>query len=80
MIIAPNWACRLRYYCDQWLVWIAIGALALLAYKKDQQMDNTLRKLEGVMIHYESRNESLDKRIDTLVNYVIKHHERPANE
>jgi hypothetical protein len=76
MIVAPDWVCRLRYYCDQWLVWIAIGALALLAYKKDQQLDKTLRRLEGMVIQYQHQHDSIDKRIDNLVQYVLDKHER----
>ena len=76
MIVAPDWVCRLRYYCDEWLVWMAIGALALLAYKKDQQLDKALRQIEGAMIHYQSNHDTFDKRLDNIVRYVLEKHER----
>ena len=70
----PSWVCKARYYCDQWLVWMAIGALALLAYKKDKELDSALNKLEGVMILQQHENEAMDRRMKTLVDYVVTKH------
>ena len=74
MIVAPDWVCRLRYYCDQWLVWVAIGALALLAYKKDQQLDGMLHKLEGILILEQHEHEMFDRRLKQQMDFMMKKH------
>jgi hypothetical protein len=73
-MIRPDWVCKLRYYVDQWLVWLAIGALAFLAYQKDRQLDDALRKIEGLMVLEQAEHDNIERRMDTIVESIKERH------
>ena len=61
-------------YLNRHLVWIAVLALALLAAKKDAELDRTVRKLDAIQAKQQYDHEQLEKRMDAIMEYITERH------
>lgn len=61
-------------YLNRHLVWLAILALAVLAVKKDAELEKTLRRLDGLQQHQNHDHELLEKRMDVIMKTIRERH------
>jgi len=61
-------------YLNRYLLWIAVLALALLATRKDAELDRTVRKLDSVQAKQLQDYEQLEKRMDNIMHHIREFH------
>ena len=64
----------LSRYINRHLVWVAVLALALLAVKKDAELDKALKRLDGLQQQQNRDHELLERRMDRIMGHIRECH------
>lgn len=61
-------------YLNRHLVWLAILALAVLAVKKDAELERALTRIDGLQSIQNAEHERMEKRMDAIMKGIRDRH------